>query len=124
MASAWSPAVCYREEIMTGFLNKKIPNEKFPSVIIHIYYMMISFTFCYLYYHKFITRADFHGPQSSGGIYAVLNHEALKPVQFRILIPLIFKGFQSVIFLFKPVFEKVLFFLITISLCYFILMSF
>lgn len=109
---------------MIGFLNKKYPNEKFPSVIIHIYYLMISFTFCYLYYHKFITRADFHGSDSSGGIYAVLNLEALKPVQFRILIPMVFKGIQSIIFLVKPVSDKVLFFLITIALCYFILYSF
>lgn len=85
---------------------------------------MISFTFCYLYYHKFISRADFHSPISSAGIYAVLNFEAVKPIQFRILIPYIFKAVQTVLFLIKPIPDKALFFLITIGLCYMILLSF
>lgn len=109
---------------MIKYLNKKFPNDNYPSILIHLYYMMISFTLCYVYYHKFITRADFFSPASSGGIYAVLNGEALKPVQFRILIPLIFKAAQSVIFLVKTIPDKALFFLITIMLCYMILFSF
>lgn len=109
---------------MIKYLNKKFPNDNYPSVLIHLYYLMISFTLCYVYYHKFITRADFYSPESSGGIYAVLNGEALKPVQFRILIPLIFKAAQSVIFLVKTIPDKALFFIITIMLCYLILFSF
>ena len=105
-------------------LNKRFPNEKFPNLIIHIYYVMISFTFCYLYYHKFITRADFYAPESSGGIYAVLKGIALKPVQYRILIPAIFKALSVIISIVKPVSDKALFFVITIGLCYFILLSF
>lgn len=107
-----------------NFLNIRIPNKKFPNLIIHIYYLMISFTFSYLYYHKFIVRADFHSPISSGGIYAVLNSEAVKPLQYRILIPLIFKALLTIISIVKPISDKALFFLITIGLCYFILLSF
>ena len=109
---------------MTKYLNKKYPNDNYPSVLIHIYYLMISFTLCYLYYHKFISRADFFSPVSSGAIYAVLNGEAVKPIQFRILIPLIFKAVQSVVFIFKAIPDKAIFFLITIMLCYMILFSF
>ncbi|HAX49043.1 MAG TPA: hypothetical protein PK605_05425 [Ignavibacteria bacterium] len=109
---------------MIKFLNKKYPNDNYPSVLIHIYYLMISLTFCYIYYHKFITKADFYSASSSGGIYAVLSGEALKPVQYRILIPLLFKGVQTVIFLVKAIPDGALFFLITIALCYMILFSF
>jgi hypothetical protein len=85
---------------------------------------MISFTFCYLYYHKFINRADFYSSTSSGGIYAVLNGEAVKPIQFRILIPYIFKAMQSAVSLVKAIPDKALFFILTIILCYMILFSF
>lgn len=101
--------------------NRKIPTPNSPSIIIHIYYMMISFTFCYVYYHKFITKADFFGVQSSGGIYAVLDGIAVKPIQFRILIPYVFKVFKSILF-FVP--DKAVFFILTIVLCYFVLLIF
>lgn len=109
---------------MIGILNKKYPNENYPPLLIHIYYLMISFTLCYLYYHKLISKADFHGIESSGGIYAVLNFEAIKPVQFRILVPYIFKAVQTVVFLVKEIPDKAIFFMITIALCYMILISF
>ncbi len=109
---------------MIKFLNKRFPTESFPNLLIHLYYLMISATFCYLYYHKFINRADFYGKQSTGGIYAVLNFEAVKPIQFRILIPLIFKGIRDIVSIFHSIPDKMLFFLITIALCYFILLSF
>ncbi len=109
---------------MIGILNKKYPNDNSPPVLIHIYYLMISFTLCYLYYHKLIAKANFISPDSSGGIYAVLNFEAIKPIQFRILVPYIFKAVQSVVFLVRQVPDKALFFVITIGLCYLILVSF
>ena len=109
---------------MIKYLNKKYPNDNYPSILIHIYYFMISLTLCYLYYHKFISRADFFSPTSSGAIYAVLDGVAIKPIQFRILIPLLFKAVQSFIFIFKTIPDKALFFLITIMLCYMILFSF
>ncbi len=109
---------------MIGILNKKYPNDNFPPILIHIYYLMISFTLCYLYYHKLIAKANFISPDSSGGIYAVLNFEAIKPIQYRILIPFIFKAVQTVVFLVKTIPDKALFFIITIGLCYLILVSF
>lgn len=109
---------------MIGILNKRYPNDNFPPILIHIYYLMISFTLCYLYYHKLISKADFHGIESSGGIYAVLNFEAIKPIQFRVLIPYIFKALQSIVYLIKPIPDKALFFVLTIGLCYMILVSF
>src|SRR5436190_20480385 len=107
-----------------NILNKRFPNERFPNLIIHIYYLMISFTFCYLYYHKFISRADFYSPESSGGIYSVLKGVALKPIQYRVLIPVIFKVLSSLIAVVKPMSDRALFFIITIGLCYFILLTF
>lgn len=104
-----------------NLLNKKFPTEKSPSVIIHLYYLLTSLTFCYIYYHKFIVKADFYGAFSSGGIYAVLNFEAVKPIQFRILIPFIFKVMKLV---FSFISDEALFFLLTIVLCYFILLMF
>lgn len=109
---------------LIGFLNRKIPNANFPSILIHIYYFMVSFTFSYIYYHKFISRADFFSPLSSGAIYAVLNGEAIKPIQYRVLIPLIFKGAKELIGLVAPIADKPLFFLLTIVLCYLILFTF
>src|SRR5258706_8242856 len=109
---------------MIKFLNKRFPTDNFPKIIVHLYYLMISVTFCYLYYHKFINRADFYGRQSSGGIYAVLNFDAIKPIQFRILIPFLFKAIQSAVFLFHPIGDKLLFFLITIMICYSIQVAF
>ena len=124
MDSSWCAALCCREETLIKFLNKRFPNEHYPSIIIHFYYFLISFTFCYLYYHKFIVNADFYSTSSSGGIYAVAGFEAMKPVQFRILIPFIFKAVQSILFIFYPIPDRALFFLITILICYFILLSF
>ncbi len=105
---------------MMNLLNKKIPNAKFPSIIIHIYYLMIALTFAYLYYHKFVQGADFYKTDSSGGLFAVANFESIKPIQYRILIPIIFKCL-SMLNLMPP---KMLFFLINTVLAYLILLSF
>lgn len=105
---------------MMNLLNKKIPNDKFPSIIIHIYYLMISLTFTYLYYHKFVQGADFYSTDSPGGLFAVANFESVKPIQFRILIPLIFK-WLSMLNIVPP---KPLFFMINMVLAYLILLSF
>ncbi len=101
-------------------LNIKIPNERSPSLIIHIYYLMIAITFTYLYYHKFIVGADFYAPLSPGGILAVANFDSIKPIQLRILIPMIFKVL-SMLDLVPP---KLLFFFINTGLAYLILVSF
>jgi hypothetical protein len=109
---------------LINFLNKRFPKDNYPPILIHIYYILISITFCYLYYHKFIVKADFYGNESSGGIYAVLNSEAIKPAQYRLLVPYIFKVVQSGFFIFHSIPDKALFFLLTILFCYLILLSF
>ena len=109
---------------MIKFLNKRFPNDNYPPIIIHILYLVISVTFCYLYYHKFIEKADFHGVQSSGGIYAVLDNTAIKPMQFRLLIPIIFIAIKKLINIFHSISDGALFFAIAIAQCYLILLSF
>ena len=109
---------------MLKFLNRRFPGGNFPTILAHIYYLMISFTLCYLYYHKFIIRADFFGRESTGGIYAVLNFEAARPIQYRLLIPFIFKILKSIVSVFAEVNDKALFFAITLLICYLILLSF
>lgn len=123
MAAAWSAAVCAGEKILIKFLNRRFPNDNYPPVIIHIYYLLISVTFCYLYYHKFIFDADFY-EKGSSGLYAVLNFEAIKPIQYRLLIPFIFKAVQTVVHFVYPIPDKALFFLITIIICFLVLLSF
>ena len=105
---------------MMNLLNRKVPNEKFPSIIIHVYYIMISITFTYLYYHKFVTGADFYNPDSPGGLFAVADFESVKPIQFRILIPLVFKWLTT----FNLMPPKMIFFIINTVLAYLILLSF
>jgi hypothetical protein len=109
---------------MMNLLNKKFPHSNSPSILIHIYYFMASLTLSYVYYHKFIAKADFFSPLSTGGIYAVLDGESVKPIQYRILIPLIFKGAKEIVEIIAPIPDHALFFLITIILCYLILLSF
>jgi hypothetical protein len=124
MAAIRRSALRSGEKILIKFLNRRFPNENFPPVIIYIYYLLISFTFCYLYYHKFIVRADFYGNLSPSGIYSVLSFEAIKPLQYRLLMPFIFKAIQVVVYLVYPIPDKALFFLITIGICCMILLSF
>ena len=101
-------------------LDKKLFGAKYPPLIVHIYYFIISVTFSYLYGVKFLPSADFYSPLSTGGIFAVLNGTAVKPVQFRILIPLIFKALS----IFSFLNYKILFVIISVVLTYFILISF
>lgn len=109
---------------MLKFLNRKFPGGNFPTILTHTYYFMISFTLCYVYYHKFITRADFYGTQSTGGIYAVLNFESVRPIQYRLFIPYIFSILKSIVSVFTAVNDKALFFIITIFSCYLVLLAF
>lgn len=109
---------------MIKYLNKHFPKQNYPAIIVHVYYFLISFTFCYLYYHKFVVSADFYSPNSSSGIFTVANLEALKPIQFRILIPFIFEALKSISAVVINIPDKALFFLITVVLCYSILLSF
>lgn len=109
---------------MMKFLNKRFPKDNFPPVIVHVLYLVISVTFCYLYHHKFVTKADFYSPESSGGIYAVLNNTAFEVMQIRVLVPIVFIALKKILFLVRPVSDGGLFFIITVVQCYFILLSF
>ena len=109
---------------MMNFLHKRFPKDNFPPVIVHVLYLLLSVTFCYLYYHKFVTKADFYSPESSGGIYAVLNNTALKVVQIRVFIPLVFIALKTIISLVYAAPNGGLFYIITVIQCYFILISF
>ncbi len=101
-------------------LNIRIPNQRFPTLIIQMYFLMIAITFTYLYYHKFIQEADFYSKLSPGGLYAVANFESVKPIQYRILLPFIFKGLAML----HIIPDKPLFFLINVTQAYLILLSF
>lgn len=103
-----------------NILNKKILGEKFPSFLIHIYYFLVSCTFCYIYSQKFMPSANFHAACDGGGIYAVLNGIACKPVQLSILIPYLFKVVSLITFLN----DKLVFVLTSVIITYFILLSF
>ncbi len=109
---------------MIKLLNKRFPKDNFPPIIVHIMYLAVSVTFCYLYYHKLIVKADFYGEQSSGGIYAVLNNTAYELMQVRVLLPIVFIVCKKIVFLVRPVSDGGLFFALAIVQCYFILLSF
>lgn len=109
---------------MLKFLNKRFPTDSFPELIVHIYYFMSSAAFCYIYYHKFVEKGDFYTHLSSAGIYPVLEGTAVKPMQFRLLIPYVFKLLKVFIGLFHTISDRNLFFLMIIFMCYFILVAF
>ena len=103
-----------------NILNKKFPGEKYPPLVIHVYYFLVSCTFCYIYSQKFMPAANFYGSCDGGGIYAVLQGIACKPIQFRILIPYIMK----VLLLFHVLKDKLVFVLLLVVITYFILLTF
>lgn len=92
----------------------------FPSVSVCIYYFMASLSLCYLYYHKQFFNVTFY-EHSMGGIYYILSFDALKPNQFRLLVPFIFKLFKTVFF-FVP--DKTIFFVIILIFTFFTLVLF
>jgi hypothetical protein len=70
----------------TNFLNR------YPSLFLRfIFYLLLSITFCFLYFHKFITDQDFYETGWKSGIVTVLTFKAPQYAQFRLLLPLVFK---------------------------------
>lgn len=63
------------------------PNNS-PPLIIHILYFLIASTFCFLYFQKIVAGTDF---DAANGINSVLSFGTMKPYQFRLLIPFIYK---------------------------------
>jgi hypothetical protein len=77
---------------MLKIFSKKFPNDNFPPIIVHILYLLMSVTFCLIYNHIVIGKTDFHTDEY-GGIYRVLAGDAIRAIQYRVLVPLIFKAF-------------------------------
>ncbi|RPI17196.1 MAG: hypothetical protein EHM58_10065 [Ignavibacteriae bacterium] len=92
----------------------------FPSLSVCIYYMMSSLSFCYIYFHKQFFNVTFY-EQNTGGIYYILSLEAIKPNQFRLLIPYLYKAFKTVFF-FVP--DKAAFFIIIVVITFITLVIF
>lgn len=90
---------------MLKILSKKFPNDNFPPIVVHVFYLLMSVTFCLIYNHIVIGKTDFHEDEY-GGVYRVLAGDATRAIQYRVLVPLIFKVFtflhipDIVIFLF------------------------
>ncbi len=78
---------------MLKLLGRKFPNDNFPPVAVHIIYLLMSVTFCLFYNHMVMSAADLRYDEYAG-IYRVLDGNAIKAIQFRILVPLIFKAFM------------------------------
>ena len=71
---------------------KKNIFTRYPSRVLQsIMYLLLSITFCFLYFHKFVVDEDFYRVGWQSGIYTVLAFNAPKYCQFRLLFPLIFK---------------------------------
>lgn len=75
---------------MYKILSRRFPNENYPPVLFHVLYLMAAFTFCFIYHHKIVSHSDFYSDEY-GAILKVLNIEAIRSIQYRLLIPAIFK---------------------------------
>lgn len=74
--------------------------KQIPPVV-HAVYFLLAVTFCFIYFQKIVSPADFSG---ATGLSAVASFETYKPYQFRLLLPLIFKLFFLVPFSQKFIF--------------------
>ncbi len=100
-------------------ISQKI-KDFFPPLINCVYYFMASLSFCYLYYHRLFYNTTFY-EKNMGGIYYILSFEAIKPNQYRLLIPFIFKTLKT-IFPFTP--DQAVFFVIVLCLMFLTLVVF
>lgn len=67
----------------------------FPSPSVCVYYLLASVTFCYIYFHRTFFKLTFW-ENDMGGIYHILSYDAIKPNQYRLFVPYIFKAFRFV----------------------------
>jgi len=104
---------------MEKILNKNFPDDNYPPVIIHLIFMLAAITFCFIYHHKIVAPADFYNDEY-GAILKVLNLEAIRSIQYRILVPVIFK----VLSLGHLIPDKTVFFLITLGNTYLLIIVF
>jgi hypothetical protein len=85
-----------------------------------VYYFLTSLTFCYIYFQKIGVHSDFYSPDSSSGIISVLNFEAIKVMQYRLLVPFLYK----LLSLFLPIPEKAVYFVLLVILCFMVIYVF
>lgn len=83
------------------------------NIQIAVYYFLLSLTFCYTYYQKIGVNSDFYSIDSSSGIFAVLNFEAIKVMQYRIFIPFVFKIYSLLL----PFNASAVYFAVQLSMC-------
>ena len=73
---------------MFRLLNKRFPGQQYPILLVHAIYLFASFALTYVYYHKVISFVDLY-KNDYGGVFKVLNIEAISTIQFRFFIPLL-----------------------------------
>lgn len=73
---------------MINLLTKNFPGRQYPILIVHIMYLLAAAVMSYLYYHKIISPIDLFNDEW-GGVFKVLNLDAVSTVQFRFLVPLL-----------------------------------
>ncbi len=104
---------------MFRLLNKKFPGRQYPILLVHAIYLFASFALTYVYYHKVISFVDLY-KNDYGGVFKVLNIEAISTIQFRFFIPLLVGIFSYPLSL-PP---KAVLFVITMGFTYFTIIVF
>lgn len=79
---------------MFRLLNRRFPGRQYPILLVHAIYLFASFALTYVYYHKVITFIDLY-KNDYGGVFKVLNIEAISTIQFRFFIPFLVGIFSS-----------------------------
>jgi len=102
-----------------NFLRRSFPGKNSPTIIVHISYILAAIVFCKLYEITVIAQHDFVYHEYSS-IYMVLNGEALRSIQNRILVPYIFKFLSMIL----PLSDTKLFMIIIIPFTYLSLVFF
>jgi hypothetical protein len=78
------------------FFNISFPGRKNPIVLVHFFYLLAAFAITYVYYHKIISPVDLY-TNDYGGVFKVLNIDAISTIQFRFLVPILVGALTSVI---------------------------
>lgn len=73
---------------MIKLLSRNFPGKHYPILMVHILYLVAAVAMSYVYYHKIIVPVDFYTDEY-GGVFKVLNLDAVSTIQFRFLVPLL-----------------------------------
>jgi len=104
---------------MIKFLSKHFPGRNYPILMVHILYLVAAGAMTYVYFHKIIAPVDFFADEY-GGVFRVLNIDAVSTIQFRFLVPLLIGLFYYTIHI--P--AKALMFFYTVLFIYFTFVAF